>query len=63
MIMTDRPHDMVVTYGGEEWAALRENQQRYVQHLMLSWRAHGPMMIYDRRVLRRAIRKAKENMP
>ena len=54
---------MVITYAGKEFAALRPDQQAYVQQCMVSWRAHGPMGMYLDRILRRAIRKARQNLP
>lgn len=59
----DESSGMIITYAGEDFAALRSDQQEYVQHLMLSWRQHGPMMMYHRQVLDRAIKKAKEQRP
>ena len=47
---------------GYGYCDLREDQQTYVQHLMWSWRAtsHG---IYYVPALKRAIKKAIQNLP
>lgn len=54
---------MIITYTGKVWPTLRADQQAYVQHLMLSWRAHGPMGFYTTTDFNSAVRKARRNLP
>ena len=48
--------EIVITFGGPAFNALRPDQKLRVSQMMMSWRAWGGFW-YDRAALRRAIRK------
>lgn len=52
-----------MTFPGGAWAGLRDDQKEYVQHLMSSWRAYNCFGGFHRRMLNRAIKKARINRP
>ena len=53
---------IVVTFGGDTFNSLREDQKLHVSDMMLSWHAVDGGW-YDWRALRRAIRKVRNNYP
>lgn len=52
----------IVRDHGKPFDALRDDQKRHVQHLMQSWHAIGGFHL-DRAAMKRAIKKAKNNLP